>query len=141
MWKVPANAASGATAVVAQAGEPAQQHVDLDLRALGRRSATPSAPLPPAASSRARTAGPTPLSTRRPRSGLRTLAADRHLAVGGDRGHLGVGAQVGPGLPSRALELGADAAHAADRDVPVAGAAADHVVQEAAVLAQTLVVG
>ena len=32
-WKVPAKAASGATVGVVQPGEPAQQHVDLDLGA------------------------------------------------------------------------------------------------------------
>ena len=69
------------------------------------------------------------------------LPADLHLAVGGDRDDVGVGAQLRSGIAGRSLELGADAPHAADRHVPVARAAADHVVQEAAVLAQALVVG
>ena len=68
-------------------------------------------------------------------------AADLDLAVGADRDDLGVGAQLGPGIPRRPLELAADASHAADRHVPVPGSAADHVVQEAAVLAQARIVG
>ena len=78
----------GRDAVVAQPREPPQQHVDLDLRALGRSASAAAAAA--RASSRASTAGPTPLSTSRPRSVLGGRPPIVDLAVGADRGHLGV---------------------------------------------------
>ena len=58
-----------------------------------------------------------------------------------DRGDLGAAAQLAPAAARRRLERGGDRAHAADGHVPVAGAVADDVVEEAAVLAQVGVVG
>ena len=140
MWNVPANAASGATSVVAQARQPAKQHVDLELRALGgfRDALAAAAAGGEEAIQHSRT---DPAQHQASSHGLRMLTADPHLAVGSDRDDVGVGAKVRPGIPGRSFELGAHAPHPADRNVPVARAAADHVVQEASVLPQTLVVG
>ena len=92
-------------------------------------------------SSRASTAGATFVSTCR---ALHRAALEVHLgadAVGLDPGHLDARAAA-PRPPPNAIpgqRLG-QRAHPAHRHVPVARAVADHVVEEAAVLAQRLVV-
>ena len=58
------------------------------------------------------------------------------LAAGVDRDDLGAGHQLGAGGDRRRGQPVGDRAHAADRHVPVAGAAADEVVEEADVLGQ-----
>ena len=97
----PGECGLGRHRLVAEAGEPAQEHVDLHLRALGRRPAGTRRAAGP--SSRASTAGPTPLSTSLPRSVSRGPTDD--LAVRADRRHLGAGAQLGARLAGRAFEF------------------------------------
>ena len=139
MWKVPAKAAAGVHALVAQPRQPGQQHVDLQLRALGRRlgvdrrgtgrasswlrtvGATPDSTVAPARAAQALPLPPARQVTSPPGSTATTSAPVTSSAPGGDRG---TGQPVG------------DGAHAADRHVPVAGPAADEVVEEADVLGQ-----
>ena len=139
MWKVPAKAAAGSTALVAQPRQPGQQHVDLELGALGRRLGRRPAPAPAAASSRLRTAGAQPATS--------TVARARCAALGRRQVTSPVGVdrrrprrrcsdrRAGRRPPLRASPS-VTRAHAADGHVPVAGAAADEVVEEADVLAQ-----
>ena len=109
----------GRDAVVAQPREPAQQHVDLDLRALGRLAALGVAA--PPASSRRVEHGRTDAAQHEPSA--QRLGASPPIGTspsGLIAVDLGVGAQLGAGIARRALELGAHASHAADRHVPVA---------------------
>ncbi len=69
------------------------------------------------------------------------VAAAVAVGVGGDRGDLAVGPDPRAGRQRRLGQRARDRAHPADRDVPVARAVADHVVQEAAVLPERGVVG
>ena len=64
---------------------------------------------------------------------LDTVEPVAHVPLARDAEHLGAGDELGAGLARGAGELAGHRAHAADRDIPVAGAAADHVVEEAAV--------
>ncbi len=124
---------------VAQSRQPAQHHVDLQLGALGRGFRR----------------GAEQPCQRRGR-GVHQHPARRHrrLAVGVPVRHLGVAAPVardrGDLVPGPDLRAGRQRrpgqrvrhrAHPADRDVPVARAVADHVVEEAAVLPERGVVG
>ena len=127
----------GGDPLVAQPRQPAQQHVDLDLGAFGEPRSTLETPPAQQTLENGRSDAAQHEASAQ---ALRVVSADLDLAVGADRGHLGVGAQFGPGTPGGALQLGADAAHSADGNIPVPGAAADHVVEEAAVLSQARVV-
>ncbi len=118
---------------VPQPGQPPQQHVDLELCPFGggqrRLLAEQFGQGPRRGVDEHGAADDPPLTGR---------GAEGHLgrctAVGVDPQHLVPGGELRPGRP-RGLGQGVrQRAHAADRDVPVAGAAADHVVQEAAVL-------
>ena len=126
----------GADGGVVEPGEPAQQHVDLDLGAFGRgvRGRVPAA----RADEGGEHGGSDAAQHEAPAE--RRCVVDRHLAVGRDRGDLGAGAQVGSGIPCRSFQLRGDAAHAAHGHVPVPGSAADHVVEEAAILAEARLV-
>ena len=101
------------------AGARPQQPVEHGRRDVGQHVAADGDALVAAASAQ-RTATPS-----RPGSIAVTSAPQRSSA---------------PAARAAALERAGDRAHAADRHVPVAGAVADHVVEEAAVLAQVGVV-
>ena len=136
-WKVPPNAASGLTVVSRSRGSRRSSMLTLTWApsAAARRVRSP----PPARMRAASTAGPTPLSTRRPRSdGSRRRSSPRRP------GEIAVtSALVRRSAPaSRA----ARSSSAVTRPMPPTGtsqspgAAADHVVEEAAVLAQARLV-
>ena len=116
---------------VAQPRQPRQQQVELQLRPLGRGLGVGLAEQP-------REHGGRDVGEDVP--GARRAAVPADLAVRVDRGHLGAAADLGAGLAGGPLQRGRHRAHAADRHVPVAVAVADHVVEEAAVLAQRRVV-
>ncbi len=59
-----------------------------------------------------------------------------HLAVGSDREDVSATSNFDAMPPGCRRQRVGDGAHAADRDVPVTGAAAEQVVQEADVLSQ-----
>ncbi|CAM5697193.1 hypothetical protein SFUMM280S_08810 [Streptomyces fumanus] len=123
---------------VAQRGQPGQQHVDLELGALGGGGRRAAGQL-----------------RQRPRGGADqdVPGGGGALAVGGAVGDLGgppvgvdpyrlvAGGEHGTGRPGGGGQRVGERAHPADRHVPGAGAAADDVVQEAAVLEQGGVVG
>ena len=138
MWKVPENASRGSTEVSRSLGSRLQQHVHLELGALGgggrlvagearellRRGVHEDVPGRDDA-----------LAVRAPVGDLGgpPVRLDAHrLVAGGDHD-----ARVARRRGDRVRQ----GAHAADRHVPGAGAAADHVVEEAAVLPQGGVVG
>ena len=90
---------------------------------------------------RRRDVGQNVLARRDALAAARVAPAHRHAVGGGlDRDDLGAAAQLGAGAARGRLQRAGHGAHAADRHVPVAGAVADHVVEEAAVLAQVGVV-
>ena len=69
--------------------------------------------------------------------------APRHLGTVGrlaDRDDIGARQDLGASLARSAVERPGNRAHAAGRDLPVARAVTDHVVEEAAVLLQRGVV-
>ena len=92
-WNVPANASRGSTARVAQPRQPREQHVDLQLRALGRAAAGARLAEQPV-EHRGRDVGEHVRrgAARAPPVGQAHLGA---VAVGLDRGHLGAAAQLG----------------------------------------------
>ncbi|CAO0833571.1 hypothetical protein SMICM17S_13273 [Streptomyces microflavus] len=128
----------GVDGPVPEAREPGEQHVHLELGALGGRRW-----------------GVTQEGGERLRGGVDEHAAGGHdvFAVRCAHGDLGMGAVgLDPGRLVPYADLGArrpgglgegvgEGAHAADGDVPVTGSAADHVVEEAPVLEQRGVVG
>ena len=132
-WKVPPNAAAGSTPASRRRGRRRSSRLTLIWAPSG--VARPVSP-----SSRASSYGATPESTvvaARCCSTPSFTVVD--LAVGGDAGDLGAGDDLRARLERGPPERAADGAHAADRDVPVPGAAADDVVQEAAVRRERLV--
>ena len=127
-WKVPANASRGSTCGSRSRGSRCEQHVELELRALGGRLGLRLAEQPREhGRARPRPARARPPPSRRP-SGPRRSGS---IAV-----DLVAGADLGARLQRGARERVGERAHAADGHVPVALAVADHVVEEAAVLAQ-----
>jgi hypothetical protein len=127
---VPAKASRGSTAGSRQAREPGEQHVDLELGALGRGLGSGLAEQP--RQHRRRDVGE---DVARP--GAPAVPADLGASsVGGDPRDLDAAAQLGAGPPGGAGQSRGERAHAAHGHVPVARAVADGVVEEAAVLAQ-----
>ncbi len=119
----------------AQGRQPAQDEIDLGLAPLGRRRF-----LIEHAGERARCR--VDQHPRRPHPPAVGEVYGRAAAgLGQHRHDLGAGEQARPRRPGHPLELGRHLTHAAHGDPPLAGAAADHVVQEAAILAQTLIIG
>ena len=121
---------------VAQTWQPAKQHVDLQLRPLRRRLGRPFAEKP-AEHERGHVgehlASADGAAVRRPDGGGR--------AVGLDGDDLGARLDVGAAGARRRGETLGDGPHAADRHVPPAGAAPDHVVEVAPVRRQRLISG
>ncbi len=125
-----------------QPGEPGEQEVDLQLRAGGLRiarrllaqqaAAAPTAPRWPAR------AAPAPCGCRQPSCQVDLGAVRRRP---GSALTAGVGQDLGAARRARpSQERLGDRAHAADGHPPLAGAVADQVVEEAAVLDQRRVV-
>ena len=78
------------------------------------------------------------------RSPLLPALGEAHLDSLGARlhtQHLGPRAQLGSGAEGRIDQRPGDGSHAPERHVPLSGAPAEHVVEEAAVLAQALLGG
>ena len=135
---VPANASSGSWPTL-QSGQPGEQEVDLQLRARGFRSPAPPRPAGSAASTARRwRARAVPA---RCAAGLAVVPGDlgavRRRA---DAADAGAGHDLGTPLGRRREQRRGDRAHAADGHLPLAGAVADQVVEEAAVLDQRGVV-
>ena len=125
---------------VAQSREPREQQVDLELCALRRRR-TIRLQAAQAIERRRRDVGQNVLAHRDALAAARVAPAHRHAVGGGlDRDDLGAAAQLGAGAARGRLQRAGHRAHPAHRHVPIAGAVADHVVEEAAVLAQVGVV-
>ena len=119
---------------IAQPRQALEQQVELELGALRRRLRSALAQQP--RQHRGRDAGQHVSCAHR--AALEAdLGAD---AVGLDRRHLAPEPQLGACRPRDPRQRLGQRAHAADRHVPVARAVADHVIEEAAVLAQQGVV-
>ena len=135
MWKVPAKAAAGSTAASRSRGSRDSSMLTLSWAPSGAASVGDRV----GASRREQPvehggcAGGDEHALRRGAGS----AVPGHLARRGRRdSDLGAGEDVGAGRRGRAGQRVGDRTHAADRHVPVAGAAADEVVEEADVLAQ-----
>ena len=124
----------------AQPGQPREQEVDLELRA---RRAWSSRPAPRRAGSAAPTARRWTARGRPRRCACASPSCQvtsAAVGVGSDRADAGAGEDLGAARGGRAQQRGGDRAHAADGHPPLAGAVADQVVEEAAVLHQRRVV-
>jgi hypothetical protein len=125
---------AGVHRAVPQPGETPQQHVDLQLRALRRRGrgtlAQQSGQDLRGRAAQDLAGADLPLGVARPEGHLGGVPVRRH------RRHLTAGEEFGAGRTGRVGQRGGERTHAAHGDIPVPGSAADHVVQEAAVLTQ-----
>ena len=138
---MPAKATAGSTPD-SQRGQPVEQEVDLELRAgrLGVRVLAPrraGSAAPRGRRWRARAAARHRVRARSPSCQVTSAPS-----VAGRRCELtpGAGDDLGPGVDGGPRERVGDRAHPADRHPPLAGAVADQVVEEAAVLEQRGVV-
>lgn len=123
---------------VPQLRQPRQEHIDLELRALGRSRRLVADERGECLRGRIDEHVP---GAHAARAALRLV---RHLGaapVGLHAGHLVPGDEFGAGHAGGGGEGVGEGAHAADGHVPVTGPVADHVVEEAAVLLEGRVVG
>ena len=139
----------GSRRPAAQLGQTRQEHVELELRALGlgrpgagcgstpgrgaTRSTVEQSLQHGRGAVREHVPGGDPLPVGERHLGVNTIARDGH--------DLGVGPQRRPGAPRGGREAIRHRAHPADGHVPAAGSVADHVVEEAPVLTQLRIVG
>ncbi len=119
--------------VIAKPGQPAQHQVDLHLGAAGQFGCR--------LAEQPRQHGRADIGQDEP--GLQAVfgrvarrAPVAHLAVGGDRRNLRPGDDLGAVPASGRLQCAGDCSHSTDRNVPLAGAAAEQVVEQADVLGQ-----
>ena len=119
---------------VAESRQPVEQQVDLELRPAGVRLAGDRRPVEERVEHLRRARG---IEHRTAEGAARRLDGP---VAGIDAGDLDARSDLGSRRGRRLVERTRHRAHPADRDVPVAGSAADHVVQEADVLAQGRIV-
>ena len=132
-WKVPANASRGSTAGSRSRGSRGEQHVELQLGALRRAARAPARRAAGPARRGATLASTCPAAAAPP---SQRTSPSGSIAVTSTPQRISA-----PAVRAAPRERVGERAHAADRHVPVALAVADHVVEEAAVLAQRRLVG
>lgn len=120
--------------LVAQPGQPAQHHIDLDLRPGGRSGRHFAQQT---GQYRGGDSGQHELA---PNHMLGTHIAVMHRAVWGDGENVGIGRDFGTRTGRSGGQTRGHRAHAANGNVPVAGAPTEHVVQETDVLPQRFVI-